>query len=43
MTKSNKTLLCCLLTCVMVLACALTLLQFNEPITANAAEKNCDV
>lgn len=38
MTKSNKTLLCCLLTCVMVLACALTLLQFNEPITANAAE-----
>ena len=38
MTKSNKTLLCCLLTCVMVLACALTLLPIAEPITANAAE-----
>lgn len=37
MTKSNKTLLCCLLTCVMVLACALTLLPIAEPITANAA------
>lgn len=39
MTKSNKTLLCCLLTCVMVLACALTILPIAEPITANAAEK----
>lgn len=38
MTKSNKTLLCCLLTCVMVLACALTILPITEPITANAAE-----
>ena len=38
MTKSNKTLLCCLLTCVMVLACALTLLPIATPITANAAE-----
>lgn len=38
MTKSNKTLLCCLLTCVMVLACALTILPIAEPITANAAE-----
>lgn len=37
MTKSNKTLLCCLLTCVMVLACALTILPIAEPITANAA------
>ncbi len=37
MTKSNKTLLCCLLTCVMVLACALTLLPIAKPITANAA------
>lgn len=37
MTKSNKTLLCCLLTCVMVLAFALTLLPIAEPITANAA------
>lgn len=38
MTKSNKTLLCCLLTCVMVLACALTLLPIATPTTANAAE-----
>lgn len=37
MTKSNKTLLCCLLTCVMVLACALTILPIAEPTTANAA------
>lgn len=37
MTKSNKTWLCCLLTCVMVLACALTILPIAEPITANAA------
>lgn len=37
MTKSNKTLLCCLLTCVMVLACALTILPITDPITANAA------
>ena len=37
MTKSNKTLLCCLLTCVMVLACALTILPAT-PTTANAAE-----
>ena len=36
MTKSNKTLLCCLLTCVMVLACALTLLPIATPTTANA-------
>lgn len=39
MTKSNKTLLCCLLTCVMVLACALTILPIATPTTANAAEK----
>lgn len=38
MTKSNKTLLCCLLTCVMVLACALTILPIATPTTANAAE-----
>ena len=38
MTKSNKTLLCCLLACVMVLACALTLLPIATPTTANAAE-----
>lgn len=38
MTKSNKTLLCCLLTCVMVLACALTILPITTPTTANAAE-----
>lgn len=38
MTKSNKTLLCCLLTCVMVLAFALTILPIATPITANAAE-----
>lgn len=38
MTKSNKTLLCCLLTCVMVLAFALTILPIAEPTTANAAE-----
>lgn len=37
MTKSNKTLLCCLLTCVMVLACALTILPIATPTTANAA------
>ena len=43
MTKSNKTLLCCLLTCVMVLACALTLLPIAEPITANAAEKETTI
>ena len=36
MTKSNKTLLCCLLTCVMVLACALTILPIATPTTANA-------
>ncbi len=39
MTKSNKTLLCCLLTCVMVLACALTILPIAEPTTANAETK----
>lgn len=38
MTKSNKTLLCCLLTCVMVLAFALTILPIATPTTANAAE-----
>ena len=38
MTKSNKTLLCCLLTCVMVLAIALTILPIATPTTANAAE-----
>lgn len=38
MTKSNKTLLCCLLTCVMVLACALTILPIATPTTVNAAE-----
>lgn len=38
MTKSNKTLLCCLLTCVMVLAIALTILPITTPTTANAAE-----
>ena len=38
MTKSNKTLLCCLLTCVMVLACALTIVPIATPTTANAAE-----
>lgn len=38
MTKSNKTLLCCLLTCVMALACALTILPIATPTTANAAE-----
>lgn len=37
MTKSNKTLLCCLLTCVMVLAFALTILPITTPTTANAA------
>lgn len=36
MTKSNKTLLCCLLTCVMVLACALTILPIATPTTVNA-------
>lgn len=39
MTKSNKTLLCCLLTCVMVLACALTILPIATPTTANAETK----
>lgn len=39
MTKSNKTLLCCLLACVMVLACALTLLPIATPTTANAETK----
>ena len=36
MAKSNKTLLCCLLTCVMVLACVLTILPIATPTTANA-------
>lgn len=39
MTKSNKTLLCCLLTCVMVLAFALTILPITTPTTANAETK----
>lgn len=39
MTKNNKTLLCCLLTCVMVLAFALTILPITTPTTANAETK----